>query len=182
MPRLFVGIPLPPEYREAIEPFTRSLRVGNAKVAWSRERNWHMTLKFLGDTDEDRIPAIRQALASIHCPAFTMQAGGHGAFPDLRRPRVLWLGLAQGSKQTATLAALVEGALEEVGIERDRKPFRPHLTLGRIRKPGRTDWDAALKAGKREWPPFTVDRFILWRSVLKPTGAEHIPLAEVVLG
>lgn len=180
MPRLFIGIPLPNAYRKAFFPLTASLsELTDASINWSRPGTWHLTLKFLGETDETRIPAIRKALAAVDFPAFLMQPGTAGAFPDARRPKVLWLGLTQGSESCTLLAQSIEDALAGIGIPREKKPFRPHLTLGRVRRPGPGDWNTVLDAaGAAEWPPFTVTRFILWQSTLAPEGAIHTPLAE----
>ncbi|EGB15062.1 2'-5' RNA ligase [Pseudodesulfovibrio mercurii] len=179
MPRLFIGIGLPDTYRQSLNALTKWLsKLTDASVNWSRPDTWHLTLKFLGETEEARIPAIREALAAIHFPAFPVQAGGTGAFPDAKRPKVLWLGLVQGGEQTATLARSIEDALTAIGIPREKKPFRPHLTLGRIRKPAPGDWQPILDAAAaQEWPPFTVPHFTLWQSVLTPEGAIHTPLA-----
>jgi 2'-5' RNA ligase len=148
-------------------------------VNWSKPGTWHLTLKFIGETDETRIPAIKSALAAVDFSAFTLRAGGAGAFPDARRPKVLWLALAEGGEQAATLAQSIEDALAAINIPREKKPFRPHLTLGRVRKPAPGDWTPALHAAAaHEWPPFTVTHFTLWQSTLTPEGAIHTPLAE----
>ncbi|MEZ7198927.1 RNA 2',3'-cyclic phosphodiesterase [Pseudodesulfovibrio karagichevae] len=180
MPRLFIGIGLPVAYRQALNPLIKSLsRLTDASVNWSRLDTWHLTLKFLGETDEARIPALKAALAAVDFAPFTLRAGGAGAFPEARRPKVLWLGLAEGGEQAATLAGAIEDGLAAIGIPREKKPFRPHLTLGRIRRPSPGDWSPVLDAAAAHpWPPFTVTRFTLWQSTLTPEGAIHTPLAE----
>lgn len=180
MARLFIGIKLPPGYQDRVLPLTQELdKTLRARVNWTRPGNWHLTLKFLGDTEAARIPSVIDALASIERPAFTMQAGGAGAFPNPRQPRVIWLGLDRGAEQCEDLAAAVNDALASVDIPREKKQFRPHLTLGRIKKPGKEDWQTVLDLAAREaWPTFTVDRFTLWQSELKPTGAVHTAIAQ----
>ena len=184
MPRLFIGIGLPSTYRQALNPFIERIsKLTDASVNWSKPSTWHLTLKFLGEMDETRIPAIRHALAAVDFTAFTMRAGGAGAFPDARRPKVLWLGLAEGGEQCAALARSIEDALACIGIPREKKTFRPHLTLGRVRKPGPGDWKAALDhAAATDWPAFPVNEFFLWQSVLDPAGAVHTPLVRYPLG
>lgn len=184
MPRLFIGIGLPQSYQDLVRPFTDTLSTNlSSKVSWTKPGNWHLTLKFLGDTEESAVPAISEALAAIDLPAFVMQAGGAGVFPNLKRPRVAWLSLEQGAQECVILAQAVEDALYPLGIERENRTFRPHLTLGRIKRLARDDWKAALdKAGKRPWPEFTVDRFFLWKSDLKPTGAVHTIVEEFRMG
>ncbi|OIQ49607.1 2'-5'-RNA ligase [Pseudodesulfovibrio hydrargyri] len=182
MPRLFIGIGLPGAYRQSLNPLIKSLSgLTDASVNWSRPDAWHLTLKFLGETDEARIPAVKAALTAVDFTAFTLRAGGAGAFPDARRPKVLWLGLAEGGDQAATLARSIEDALAAVGIPREKKPFRPHLTLGRVRKPAPGDWTPVLdSAAAHKWPSFTVSLFTFWQSALAPEGAIHTPLAEFV--
>ena len=183
MPRLFIGIGLPNAYQDRLPSFTNGLKDGLAtKVRWSKPGNWHLTLKFLGETDEALIPDISTALNSIEAPPFTLKAGGVGVFPRVQYPRVIWVGLKQGADECAALAGQVENSLADLGIAREKKQFRPHLTVGRINKPQRDDWNALLeKAGKYAWPAFSVDRFTLWKSELKPAGAVHTVSGEFLL-
>ncbi|WP_272700946.1 RNA 2',3'-cyclic phosphodiesterase [Desulfovibrio sp. Fe33] len=184
MPRLFIGIGLPDIYRQSLSPLIEDVSgLTDASVNWSKLSSWHLTLKFLGETDEAHIPAIRHALAAVDFTAFTMRAGGAGAFPDAGRPKVLWLGLTEGREQCAALARSIEDALAAIGVPREKKPFRPHLTLGRVRKPGPGDWKTLLDhAAATNWPAFPVNEFILWQSVLDPAGAIHTPLVRYPLG
>lgn len=183
MVRLFVGIGLPDTYRQSLTPLTASLsRLTDHSVNWSRPDTWHLTLKFLGETDETRVPAIRDGLATLRFPRFTLRAGGAGAFPNAQRPKVVWLGLAEGADQVSALAGLVEDGLAAMDVPRERKRFRPHLTLGRMRKPGPGDWRPLLDAAAAHpWPPFTATEFTLYQSTLAPSGAVHTPLARFSL-
>ncbi|WP_338668500.1 RNA 2',3'-cyclic phosphodiesterase [Pseudodesulfovibrio methanolicus] len=180
MPRLFIGIELPDAYRQELNPLIKALSsLTDASTNWSKPDTWHLTLKFLGETDEARIPSLKAALAAVDFTAFTLRAGGAGAFPDARRPKVLWLGLAEGGEQSADLTGAIEDGLAALGIPREKKPFRPHLTLGRVRRPAPGDWTPVLDAAAaHEWPPFTVTHFTLWQSTLTPKGAIHTALAE----
>ncbi|MBG0790732.1 MAG: RNA 2',3'-cyclic phosphodiesterase [Desulfovibrionaceae bacterium] len=183
MARLFIGIALPAAYQERVHPFTQAL--GNdlaSSVNWTRPGNWHLTLKFLGDTDEARIPAIMDALETVDLRAFPLQAGGAGTFPNPQRPKVLWLGLKQGARECEALAQAVEDTLAAIGLSKEKKRFRPHLTLGRVRRDHDDNWQAVLdKAASKDWPAFTVDHFILWQSQLAPTGAVHTAVAQFSL-
>ena len=183
MVRLFIGLKLPGTYRQSITPLLTGLHsLTDASMNWSKPDTWHLTLKFLGDTDEARIPAIRDALSDIEFPAFTMQAGGAGAFPNERQPRVIWLGLEQGAEACTKLVAAFEDGLDGFGVAREQKRFRPHLTLGRVRKPGPGNWQTLLdEAGAHQWPPFIVDGITLWQSDLAPTGAVHTALQDFPL-
>jgi RNA 2',3'-cyclic 3'-phosphodiesterase len=140
----------------------------------------HVTLKFLGTTPEDRLEGIRsvaEQIANDFSP-FVIHSEGVGAFPDPRRPRVVWIGLG-GSGQPALieLAEHLDIAMEPMGFEREGRAFLPHMTLGRV-KPGKKAPDLSSKLGRltiecAEWP---VDGFHLIRSDLRPSGPEYTTL------
>jgi len=182
MPRLFIGLELPDSYQQGVTSFTGSLNKGlDASVRWTRPGNWHLTLKFLGDIEEELIPTIVDALSLIEFSQFSMQAGGSGAFPNVKQPRIIWLGLKQGAQQCTDLAGMIEDALDNVGVAREKKRFRPHLTIGWVKKLGKDDWKSILATANRDWPRFTAERLTLWQSELKPTGAVHSVLNEFSL-
>lgn len=180
---MFIGIGLPRAYQDRVRGVTGGLGAGlGSKVSWTKPGNWHLTLKFLGDTDEERASDISDALSDVTLSAFTMQAGGAGVFPRIQHPKVIWLGLRQGADECTALASAINDALDGIGITREKKQFRPHLTLGRVRKHARDNWQALLDAaGHEKWPAFTVDRFTLWQSDLQPTGAVHTVVQEFPL-
>ena len=192
--RAFIGIPLPPAYREALARLRRDLGpLAPARLGWTRPEAWHLTLKFLGDINAsgEAGPAeIIEALSRLDWRAFPMRGGGAGYFPDALRPRVVWIGLSEGAKECAALAAKVEDALFRIGFAREKRPFSPHLTVARARQgphgrskeesaPARKGWkNFAAGLSGLSWPEFTVSRFTLWRSILGPLGPTYEPLAE----
>lgn len=183
MARLFVGIDLPRSYQDRVRSFTQRLDKGiTVRVNWTRSGNWHLTLKFLGEIESSRIPAVIDALDTVDFPAFSMQAGKAAAFPHAKHPQVIWLGLDQGAQECETLATAVNDALVGIDIDREKKRFRPHLTLGRIKNPGNENWQSILNAAaKGTWPAFTVKKFTLWQSELSPTGALHTVIKKFPL-
>jgi 2'-5' RNA ligase len=185
MIRAFVGLPLPEPYQEGLDAVRRHWRDGLAsKLSWTRRGNWHLTLKFLGDVEEERLEDVRTALATVEFQAFTLQAGGGGFFPPPKRgmlpkPRVVWAGLAKGAAEARVLAKDVEAALQPLGFEPERRPFSPHLTLARVKWAGRDPWEELLAdLEARTWPEITVDEFVLWQSVLAKGGPSYIALAK----
>lgn len=178
--RTFIGLPMPEPYQRAAGRLARDLGKGLAsKVSWVKPGNWHLTLKFLGDVEEDQVEDIGRALGGVDWEPFVLQAAGGGFFPDGRRPRVVWTGLAKGGPESRALAASVEKGLAPLGFEPENRPFRAHLTLGRVRRAGRDQWGDVLAALNREaWPETTMDHFVLWKSELSPQGPAYTRLAE----
>ena len=134
MIRTFVAVFPPPEVREALFNAAQSLPTSGDFRLVSREKI-HLTLKFLGDVAERDIDRIKQTLQPIgerHDP-FEVSTSGFGAFPSERKARVLWAGIEEGSERLRTVAEDVENLLEPAGFEREIRPYRPHLTLGRAR-------------------------------------------------
>ncbi|EGJ50290.1 RNA 2',3'-cyclic phosphodiesterase [Desulfocurvibacter africanus] len=179
--RLFIGIPLPEEYQQGLARLRD--RLGScvrSKLGWTRQGNWHMTLKFLGEVDEELARDVGQALAGLCLTPFTLQAAGAGFFPNLRKPRVFWVGLARGGEECAQWAAMVEDAMEPLGFAREERDFRPHLTLARVKEARRDDWAALMRdADREEWPAVRVEGLVLWQSKLGPGGPAYEALCQV---
>lgn len=183
--RSFIAIALDREIAARLDALQQEWRQMGAPVSWVRPEGMHITLKFLGDVPEDRIPAIGAALTSLaarHAP-FDLVIAGTGTFPSTGRPRVLWAGLRQGIAAVRALAGDVEDTLAALGFPCEPRPFRPHLTLGRVKAPGEMD---ALLAGVRAhaddlFGTMPVREIILMRSDLSPQGARYTPLRSARL-
>ncbi|MHC1700434.1 MAG: RNA 2',3'-cyclic phosphodiesterase [Humidesulfovibrio sp.] len=181
--RCFVGLPLPESWQAGLARVTQTLSAElSSRIGWTRPGNWHVTLKFLGDVDEERLPDVVQALAGVGFAPFVLAVGRAGFFPPLGRgaPRVLWAGLAQGGPESLRLAAEVQRPLSALGFAPESRPFAAHLTLGRVKAaaPG-DDWALVERVVAGEpWPVAGIDRFVLWRSLLGPGGPRYSRLAE----
>jgi 2'-5' RNA ligase len=183
--RVFVAINLSDEERARLTGAARRLRESDFPVRWVPPQNVHLTLKFLGEVGEDRLAELYSAVdeASSGSAAFDMALRGFGAFPSLRRPRVVWAGV----EHEATLARLqekVEMGLEAVGYERENRRFHPHLTLGRARKGARAgDFDGFedLVNGLSYEGRFRVTAVDVMRSRLDPGGAVYSVLHSTSL-
>jgi len=146
--RLFLAINLEPDVRSAIASATAALRVAAPTLSWTDESRLHLTLKFLGEQDQQVVPALGASLSAVvqrHRP-FTMRLGEVGAFPNFRRARVVWMGVERDPR-LELLHHDVEVACEEQGFEIDGRAFRPHITLARVK--ARTN-EAELKGLWRE--------------------------------
>lgn len=188
--RLFIAIPLSEALLRRLADVQHRLqgKVPHRSVRWVRSEGVHLTLKFLGDTPEDKVPAIKEALTVVgrNAPPCTLTAEGLGCFPDLRRPRVLWVGVNEPTGRLEVLQNAIEEAMTALGFQPERHSFTPHLTLGRVRR-GASRRDekeiAEVVEGTAvgQLAEITADHFELIRSELKPTGAEYTTLETFLL-
>ena len=175
--RAFVGVPV----GAAVVRAWTVARSGfeGAAIRWVPDENLHLTLKFLGNIEETRVAAIGSALreALSGTEGFVAAARGLGVFPDAARPRVLWIGL--DAAPLTAMARNVDRALAPFGVEQSAAPFRPHVTVGRWRRPAPRDprlRPALTRWRDHEFGRFPVDEVTLFRSTLRPAGAIYSPL------
>lgn len=182
--RCFLGIPMPSSCQQALGRLVDEVKPGlHSRLSWTRPENWHLTLRFLGDVEEKRVEEVRTALARMTFSPFTMQAGRPGFFPNDRKPRVLWLGLDQGAPQCRELFHRVEDLMEPLGMSKEKRPFRAHLTLARIRQDKGDDWKEVLRSLRaRQWPPFACRELVFWKSDLGPGGPRYTRLQTCEAG
>lgn len=188
--RIFLAVFPPASAQAAAEQVIERLKQPADGVSWVKRENLHYTLRFLGDLGEDGARRAAQAAAEAAAAhhAFDARLGGLGAFPNPRKARVLWIGLAQGAEALTALARAVEEALRRRGFGRADRPFAAHLTIGRVRELGR-DWTGPLTEakveerleGERDGDGFRVDRVLVVHSQLSPRGSIYSVRAEVVL-
>ncbi len=178
--RLFVAVDVPDALRDAIESeVVEPLRDRVPGARWTRPEGRHLTLKFLGNVDDEKVSGVAEvvrAAVAAHAP-FDASFSEIGGFPNLRRPRVLWIGIGNGAEEMSSLAGDVESALEPLGFEPEGRPFRGHLTLARFQQPQRID----IPALAVRLDPFTVEEVALFRSQLHPKGARYTVLQQFPL-
>jgi RNA 2',3'-cyclic 3'-phosphodiesterase len=177
--RLFTGIDLPEEIRERLERLLMHLRP-TAHLKWSPVYNLHLTLKFIGEWPEEKLPQLAAALRSIPPRApLCAEAKGLGWYPNPHHPRVFWVGVQAGEPLPA-LARDIETALAPLGIAKEDREFNAHLTLARIKDPVPLQplRNAILQLESLEFGSFVADRFHLYRSQPGSAGSIYTKLSE----
>lgn len=182
--RLFIAIELGEEEKKALERIQSRLRHKLPSVRWVKAAAIHLTLRFLGDTDEREIPRIEEAISAAAAGngAFSFALRGVGAFPDARRPRVIWIGVDEPTGVLMRIAAALHARLAAAGCPAEDRPFSPHITIGRVRERGGGDCTALLSGLRDEKAGLThVREICLLRSELTPSGPVHTVLRRVPL-
>ncbi|MBW2171158.1 MAG: RNA 2',3'-cyclic phosphodiesterase [Deltaproteobacteria bacterium] len=183
--RTFIAISLPESVLQAMLNAQETLKGSGLKIRWVRKEGIHLTIKFLGDIDRGDVERIHGAMkqATKAFSPLVLQGEGVGVFPDLKRPRVVWVGLSGDMKALRVLQGELEAQLAGLGFPKEKRSFKGHLTLGRIK--GRMDGvklGEVLRAlGDFRTTPFTVQSVVLFQSDLRPDGAVYSRLAEARL-
>ncbi len=185
--RAFIAIELPPSIQDGLRKVILQLSPVTRIVRWVPPENIHLTLKFLGDVDSSKIPLLQTALRkeTARCQPFDIQVSGLGAFPNARRPRVIWVSV-QAPAVLGTLVQGVETATIPLGFPTEDRPFSPHLTLGRVSQHATPDEVSALgsvliKTVVGDLGKTVVGSLTLFRSDLRPTGALYTPIYQAKL-
>jgi len=182
--RSFIAIDLPIDIKSSIDRVIQKVSGISRGIRWVPVENIHLTLKFLGDVKDDLVLEIAKRLALVgkHHPPFNISVRGAGAFPNLRSPNVLWVGV-DPSPQLDDLFAEIDATLSEAGFEKEGRKFSPHLTIGRVRD--RRDIDPVIRELATYKDVFfgtiEVREILLMKSVLKPSGAEYSRAAVIAL-
>ena len=186
MIRSFLAIELPEPILRKIGEVQGDLRSTHAEVGWTDPKKIHLTLKFFGNIEESRIDPI---FKSIEEPVrktlpFSLKVRGVGAFPHLKNPRVIWIGLVEEKGILTSFQKQIETQLEKVGFQPENRPFHPHLTLGRMKSSrGKEGLVGRIERHREEeFGDFQVERMVLFKSDLRPSGPIYTPLRELRLG
>jgi 2'-5' RNA ligase len=183
--RTFIAIEIPKGIQEKIGELQNNLKAVGGRISWTKPGNIHLTLKFLGDTDEAIIDEIASELRLIakNIAGFKIGVKGTGAFPNFKRPRVIWIGANSESDRLQELAAKIEDVMENFGFEKERRRFSAHLTLGRVKEATGIEpvMDKLKSYEGFEAGSFDVAAFYLIKSELHPAGSIYTPLKKIVL-
>jgi 2'-5' RNA ligase len=184
--RLFLAVELDPALRGALDHAIAPLRATEPGLAWVAPEKLHLTMKFLGDVDDagaERLTAALDAVAMNHRP-FEMTLGGVGAFPNFRRARVVWMAV-ESEPRLELLHHDLEVACGDAGFEMEGRPFRPHITLARVRSPLPLERARPLARAARRVAfaaSETVGALTLLESTLAPSGARYRRVHAATLG
>ena len=184
--RAFIAVAASEDIRSLVARVQDDLRGVGADVKWVKPDNVHITLKFLGNVPSDRVAdladAIRGAVRGLS--EFDVAVVGTGTFPGGRRaPRVVWLGLGDGADRLREVAENIDANCAALGFKREDRPFRSHLTIGRVRRGSGKLAELAERAAQVEYKPLQlkVDRVNLVKSRLSPQGPTYTVLESVAL-
>jgi 2'-5' RNA ligase len=183
--RIFFSIELPDEIRNNIEKFIGKLKLKLGPMKWVDKKNMHITLKFLGWVEDKKIDALGDTVAKLvkSFGSIKIGLGGFGAFPDLRHPRVIWLGMIEGAGKVKELADKIEDKLSEEGYGEEEREFSPHITIGRVKKKidAETLSRFAKENEKASFGGFVAKHISLMKSTLRRSGPIYEELKQVKL-
>jgi 2'-5' RNA ligase len=183
--RLFVALEIPPDIRKTIDGLLAPLRAQKSPVKWERTEKLHVTLRFIGDTASEDVPAINSALdraSSQVAEPFPVRYTSSGFFPNRHRPRIFWIGM-DDQHRSATLHDAIEQELRSSGIQEDDREFHPHVTVGRVRDervPSRLLED--FEKLTLHTDQVIVHEFVLMKSDLRADGSHYSVIGRFPLG
>ncbi len=185
MMRLFIALPLEKAVEEHLSRLITTLKQKGGQVRWVAPKNIHLTVRFLGDTEDDLVPELSKLIDNTAADFTPVQTRiDHlGAFPNLHRPNVIWVGVNDNTDILAELANRIEAGVRQLGIKPDSKPFKAHLTLGRVKDSRNlTSLTNFIQDHKFAPAPLLLDRIVLFKSTLTPQGSIYDRLHERALG
>jgi len=181
--RCFLAFELPEDIKSIVTQVSGELRKSSLDVRWVRPEYIHLTVVFMGDIESEQVSLMGEPLSVVcsdHSP-FTISLKPMGCFPNSRNPRVIWLGIDADLDRMSRFRDDLQQALSPFGIKEEERAFRPHLTLGRFKKPGKRQTELEqLLAKYRDLssPARTLGDLVLFRSDLKPGGAVYTKMAS----
>ena len=189
MIRVFVAVDLSQEARKELARSLDRLAAKRWPARWEPVEKLHLTLSFLGWVKEDKLEAILGCVENgvQTISPFTIRLGKLGVFPNTLQPRIVWLGIKGDQPALVRLRRLVAENLITAGFSDEKRPWNPHLTIGRMKKESsfRSKKELGRQLQKLELSEFEastlVDRIVIYRSILKPSGSKYVRLSEIPL-
>ena len=183
--RCFVAIELPQEVRDGLAGLQERLSSVGRAVRWTRTDQIHLTLKFLGELPDDKVPALCEAAGGVarRFAPFEFEVGGTGCFPPGGAARIVWAGVLDPPQALIDCQEACEQAYGALGFKRENRRFHPHLTVGRVRDPraSREIRAAVESEGQFSAGGFVADELVLFQSILSPTGPTYVVISRAPL-
>jgi 2'-5' RNA ligase len=180
--RVFLGINLPENLKEKLTDLQNKLKKTGADVRWVEPENFHFCLKFFGSQSLSKIEKIKAAIKEVlkGQNEFLIRVETLGAFPTENSIRVIWSGATKGTEELVKLAKELDSAFEKIGIEKEKRPFTPHITLGRARsEEGKNFLKEAIQFNKHFIiGVFELNELVLFESKLSPKGPKYSKLEK----
>ncbi len=182
--RTFIAVELKEEIKKKIEEVQAPLKKSGADVSWVKPGNIHATLKFLGEVPEDKIAMVFEGTAKAlqGITGFALALKDLGCFPNLRRPRVIWIGVEKGKEELSEIARKIEEEMANIGFPKEKREFSPHLTIGRVKSPKNIEkLTEHIKTVNFQTEEIEVKEVVVMKSQLNPAGAIYTPLKKILL-
>jgi len=182
--RTFIAVELPREVKREIEEVQSPLKKTDTFVSWVKPGNVHVTLKFLGEVNEERIEDVFQGTerALKESRVFNLSLKDLGCFPNVRRPRVVWVGVDKGKEELSQMQSRIEEELFKLRFPKEERRFSAHLTIGRVKSPKNIDdLTRRIETTKFQTEEVKVEEVVVMKSQLHPQGAIYTPLKKIKL-
>jgi len=185
--RTFIAIELSQQIRDTLAQIQSHLKYAGVDVKWVEKDNIHLTLKFLGEVSEEKIKKIKSILDNIGktVKSFEISLKDIGAFPKIDYPRVIWVGLDKGAKESGELAEKINDSLSKIGFQKETRDFAAHLTIGRVRSPKNKEAlrekIVSISPRSTVHGPQLISFVALFQSTLTPKGPIYTKLHEAKL-
>ena len=182
--RTFVAVEMPEDVQKEFREVQTTLRRTDAHVKWVEPHNIHVTLKFLGDVAEDHLEGLYQGVTEgvRGIQPFEINLSQLGAFPNFKRPRVIWIGVEAGKEKLVQLQKQVEDSISHHGFPKENRKFSPHLTIGRVKSPrGVDDLVTTIQETPFESNSIGIREVVVMKSTLTPEGPIYAPLRRIGL-
>jgi 2'-5' RNA ligase len=182
--RAFIAIELPEAFKREVDKLILKLKPAGEGIRWVKAGNLHFTLRFLGDIEQDSIPGLQQRLAEKlkDLPPFSIKLSGLGCFPNLKRPKVIWVGADGALDELKKLAFEVESACRDQGFGEGDKAFSAHLTIGRVKfARGLEPLTRMIEQAAFETDSFEIREVVIFKSDLSPRGPTYMAMGRAEL-
>lgn len=182
--RTFIAVELLENIKKKIEEVQNPLKKTDTYISWVKPGNVHLTLKFLGEVEENKIEDVfygtEKALKGAK--SFSLSLKNLGCFPNLRRPRVVWVGVDKGKEELSFLQKNIEEELSKLGYPKEDRAFSPHLTIGRVKSPKNIEKLVKLiEKTDFQTEEVKINEVVVMKSQLHPQGAIYTPLRKIKL-